>query len=168
MARAVVCAITGKKGNSDEFVKIKGKYYESQETYDTVQKQKDLHGKIVDTICFDFLSYRPGQVFPTMLPKKLNELSFYDNEVILQTIENNAKEIQYWLSNKQFDSDSGKIAYMFAIVKANINGEYAAWVRRKSQEEKAPTEIGSQEVLDLNRPTAKGKNIAEWLEEDEV
>lgn len=163
-----MCAITGEKGTSDGFTKINGKYYKSKELYDDAQRKKDVRKKIIDTVCFDFLDYSPGQVFPTMLPKKLKELEFYDNEVILQTIQNNASDIKYWLTHKQFESDSGRVAYLFAIVKAHINDEYAAWKRIKSQEEKPITEKEGADILETGRPAARGKDITDWLEDDEL
>ena len=76
MARPCKCAITGEKGTTDTFVKINGKYYKSQEIYDTNQMKKAKRKELIDFVCREFLGYGNGQPFPTSLPKKLNELSF--------------------------------------------------------------------------------------------
>ena len=101
------------------FVKINGKYYKSQEIYDADQKSKAKRKELIDYVCREFLRYGNGQPFPTSLPKKLNELSFYDDDVILETFKRCASDIHYQMEHKQFSAEYNKIAYMFAIIKQN-------------------------------------------------
>lgn len=169
MARKVKCQITHETGTSDIFVKINGKYYKSQEIYDEYILNSDLHKKIVSIIVDELLNYQTGQVFPTILYKKLKELDFYPNSVILQTIENNYDNIKYWINKKDFDSEFGKISYIFAIITNKINDTYKEWKRNeliKVQENKTHIEVN----LDINEEntTQKGKDLSRWLEEDEV
>lgn len=168
MPRKVKCAITGEYGTNETFVKIGTKYYKSQEIYDEDRRRKDLHKKIVDTILNDFLDYQQGQIPSSLLFKKLKELEFYDNEVILKTIEQQSDTIRYWMNNKEFKNDNGKIAYMFAIIKGSINDVYKDWKREKDLERKlqgADYNIPIDMDVEVNKQ--EGKDLSKWLEDDE-
>ena len=169
ISRPVKCAITGEQGTADTFIKIGTKYYKSQEIYDTVQRQKDLHKQIVNLICYELLDYQKGQKFPTLLTRKLKELDFYDNEVILKTVQNYKNDIIYWMNRKQIDSDTGKIYYIFAIINDHINDVYNQWKHDKKQivkEEKSEIEVSTDiDIKDLGT-NKEGKDISEWLEDD--
>jgi len=168
MARKVKCAITGEWGTNETFVKIGTKYYKSQEIYDEDRRRKDLHKKIVDIILNDFLDYQQGQIPSSLLFKKLKELEFYDNEVILKTIEQQSDTIRYWMNNKEFKNENGKIAYMFAIIKGSINDVYKDWKREKDLERKlqgADYNIPIDMDVEVNKQ--EGKDLSKWLEDDE-
>ena len=169
MARIVKCQITHEIGNTDTFIKIDGKYYKSQEIYDNHKRNTDIYKKIIYIISSDFLGYQKGQSFPTVLAKKLKELEFYPNEVILKTVENNYDNILYWMKNKEFSNDIGKISYIFAIIKNNINDVYRDWKRNqkiKVKENNTNIEL-SLDIQDINT-TQKGKDISAWLEEEDI
>lgn len=169
LARRCKCQITKEFGNTDIFIKIDGKYYKSQEIYDNHKKEQELRKEIIDIVLYDFLHYQQGQVFPTILTKKLKELDFYPNEVILKTIEVNSDNIRYWMDNKEFDSDYGKIAYMFAIIKNTINDVHRDWKREKriKREEKKSSIDINIDIQDINTAQV-GKDISNWLEDDEL
>ena len=120
MARSCKCAITGEVGTTDTFVKIGSKYYKSQEIYDADQRKKQTYKELIDYICREFLGYGNGQPFPPILPKKIKELSFYSNEVILETFKECTNDIHYWLEHKQFSNEYSMISYMFTILIGNI------------------------------------------------
>ncbi len=167
MARPCKCAITGEKGTTDTFVKINGKYYKSQEIYDADQKNKAKRKELIDYVCREFLRYGNGQPFPTSLPKKLNELSFYDDDVILETFKRCAPDIHYQMEHKQFSAEYNKVAYMFAIVKnaiADVNMEF----QRKKQQENTmkSTEIECSDLSSIGTKT-RGKDISSFLNDDE-
>jgi hypothetical protein len=169
MARKVKCAITGEDGTNETFIKIGSKYYKSQEIYDQDRRCKDLHKKIVDIILNDFLNYQQCQIPSSLLFKKLKELEFYDNEVILKTIEQQSDTIKYWMNNKEFQNDNGKIAYLFAIIKGSINDVHKEWERNKIVQQKE-----NQTSIDINidikqiNTSQKGKDITAWLEDDDI
>ena len=168
MARKVKCAITGEYCTNETFIKIGTKYYKSQEIYDEDRRRKDLHKKIVDTILNDFLDYQQGQIPSSLLFKKLKELEFYDNEVILKTIEQQSDTIRYWMNNKEFKNENGKIAYMFAIIKGSINDVYKDWKREKDLERKLHREDYSIPInIDITVNKQDGKDLSKWLEDDE-
>lgn len=167
MARAVVCQITKEKGTSDVFYKApNGKYYKSQKLYETWLKEKTDREEFIEMFATDFLGYKQGQVFPTILCKRLKELEFYGYDVINETVKKCRPSIEYALGTKNFSSDNGKIGYIFAIIKNNINDVY----KQKVEEEKKPIiEHYIDESVDIDniQTTHKEKNIKKWLEEDD-
>lgn len=132
MGRKVKCKITGEYGTSDDFVKIGQHYYKSQEIYDKHCEEQKYREKIVSLFCEDFLKYQVGQPCPTFLFKKLKELNFYSNEIILKTIEQNYSTIKYYSENKEFRNDVQKISYIFAIINNRISEVYKTEERKKT------------------------------------
>lgn len=168
MARKVKCQVTGQYGTTDTFSKINGKYYASKEIYDNWQSNINYRQKVIDKICFDFLNYEKGQVFPTALTKKLKELDFYGYEVIFETIQRSEKNIEYALTVKEFKNDSSKISYLMAIVKNNINDVYKE-LQRNERKAMLFIEEDTQGLTDIQKIQSKQqeKDIRKWLEEDE-
>ena len=167
MSRAVKCAITHEIGTTDTFIKIGSKYYKSQEIYDADQRKKEVYTQLVDYICREFLGYGNGQPFPPILPKKIKELSFYSNEIILETFKECADDIHYLLEHKQFSNEYGKISYMFTIVKGHI-----ADVAKKEKRMAASNEQVKNNMIecgDLSSIGSKkqGKDISRFLIDDE-
>lgn len=167
MSRAVKCAITHEIGTTDTFIKIGSKYYKSQEIYDADQRKKEVYKQLVDYICREFLGYGNGQPFPPILPKKIKELSFYSNEIILETFKECADDIHYLLEHKQFSNEYGKISYMFTIVKGHI-----ADVAKKEKRMAASNEQVKNNMIecgDLSSIGSKkqGKDISRFLIDDE-
>ena len=167
MARKVKCQITKEEGTSDVFYKApNGKYYKSQKLYEAWLKEKIDREEFLDMFATDFLGYKKGQVFPTVLCKRLKELEFYGYDVINQTVKKCKSSIEYALTHKDFASENGKISYIFAIIKNNINDVYKQIV----EEEKKPiVEHCIDETVDIDniQTTHKEKNIKKWLEEDD-
>jgi hypothetical protein len=168
MARKVKCSITKEEGTNETFYKVNDKYYKSQEIYENDKLQKQLYKEIIDYVCNDFLNYKQGQIFPTSLTKKLKELSFYDNEVILKTLKTKSKEIDYWLQNKTFDSDYGKVSYIFAIVKNSINDIYKQWKHEKDIIKREITIDTSVTVDEIPISHKQKGSILEFLEEGDI
>jgi len=169
MARKVKCQVTQEYGMSDEFIKIDNKYYKSQQVYDQYKKNTEDYKLLINLICNDFLNYQKGQVFPTMLTKKIKELEFYPNEVIIKTVEKNYETLKYWMDNKEFSNDTGKISYLFAIIKGNINDIYKEWKRNNLTEQyEKKSIIDTEENIETLNTTQKGKDISNWLEDDEL
>lgn len=169
LGRKCKCVVTGEYGNTDIFVKYGNKYYKSDEIYQEDRKKKDTRKKLVDYICTEFLDYHPGQPFPPMLPKKLKELEYYDNEIILETFQQKAQDIHYWLKAKQFDSDIGRLSYIFAIVNNSISDiQRKKNIAKKQKLQQGQTYVEQNINLDDIGTTAIGKNLSTWLEEDEL
>lgn len=167
MARSCKCAITGEIGTTDTFVKIGSKYYKSQEIYDAELQRKAKRRELIDYICREFLGYGNGQPFPTSLPKKIKELEFYSDDIILETFKKCSPEINYQLEHKQFSSEYGKLSYIFAIVKNNIADVYTEVQRKQKQDEiSRKTEIECDNLSNVGTKT-RGKDISSFLDDDE-
>lgn len=169
--RQVKCQITGEWGTSDTFVKIKDKYYKSQEIYDKEQHRKDIHKQLIDFVCYKLLDYQKGQKFPTSLTKKLKELSFYDDEVVLKTVQDYENDIVFWLNKKGIDKEYGKISYIFAIINSHINDVYNQWKREKlTQEKNSQINQDTNIDIDINKIETKHKekDLSAWLEDDDI
>lgn len=167
MSRKVKCFITGEEGTSDTFVKIGSHYYKSQAVYDQYRHEIDTRNAIVTRIANEFLGYQTGQKFPAYIQKKLNELNYYSYDVILKTIDKMSDKIMYYMNNKEFKNESGKISYIFAIISNNINDvnkEYQ-W-KRKNEEHEHHTEI--VDIPEEIPTPSKVKDISSWLDGDDM
>lgn len=173
MARKVKCFITGEYGDSDHFIKIGKHYYRSQEVYDEDKRLKQQRKDLIDYICRTFLGYGEGQPFPASLGKKLKKLEYYDNAVVLETFKQCANDIKYWLSNKSFDSEFGKVSYMFAIVEgriADVNRKYIA----KERDRESELSKNTNDIQDFDNPNlsgiskSKSKNLSAFLDGDDL
>lgn len=167
MGRPCKCHITGVEGNTDTFVKIGRFYYQSQAVYDQYRHEVDTRNAIVSKIAYDFLGYQTGQKFPSYIQKKLNELKFYSYDVILRTIENMQDNILYYMNNKEFKNESGKISYIFAIISNNINdvNKSYQWNKKCEQQEH------NTEIIDIpeSAPASSNvKDITSWLDGDDI
>ena len=168
MSRKCKCAITGEIGTADTFVRINGRYYKSQQVYDADQKRKEQRRELIDYICREFLGYGNGQPFPTSLPIKLKELSFYDDSVILETFKQCSSDIDYQFEHKQFASEYNKISYMFAIVKGRIAEINAELIRKQKQESfHKPISIECNDISSVGT-RIQGKDISGFLDDDEL
>ena len=172
MARKVKCQITKEEGTSDVFYKApNGKYYKSQKLYETWLKEKIDREEFLDMFATDFLGYKKGQVFPTVLCKRLKELEFYGYDVINQTVKKCKSSIEYALTHKDFASENGKISYIFAIIKNNINDVYKECQRKEKIEERQEKKIviietvDERSIMDIGSKQ-KGKDISEFLEDE--
>lgn len=168
MARSCKCAITGEVGTTDTFVKIGNRYYKSQEVYDSDQRKKESYKQLIDYICREFLGYGNGQPFPPILPKKIKELSFYSNDVILETFKQCADDIHYWIDHKQFSSEYGMISYIFTIVKgkiADVSNKEKMIAASNNQTNKNTIECNDLSDIGSKK---KGKDISRFLDDDDI
>lgn len=167
MGRRVRCVVTKEYGTSDTFYKADDNhYYKTKEIYEQNKQDKKYRSLIKDTICFNFLEYQKGQKFPTILTKKLKDLSFYPNEVIYQTIQDQKENIEYWVKHKEFSSDYGKIAYIFAIITNHINDVYRSWKTKKYQQNKQE-QIQKEPVEIIQSKQHENTDISKWLDGDD-
>ena len=170
MARKVKCQVTGEYGTADTFVKINNKYYKSMEIYENNRREKDLWNELIKYICDNFLGYEKGQPFPSLITRKLNELSFYKREVIMQTFKEKEKDILYQINqDNKLNNDQDKIFYMFAIIRNSINDVNKRFKRKQLTEVKQQkSEIDIETNIKELGTNKKGKDISSWLEDDEI
>lgn len=169
MSRSVKCYVTGEIGTNDTFVKIGCHYYKSRAVYEKYRHEIDTRNAVVSMIAVKFLGYQRGQKFPAYIQKKLNEFSFYSYDVILRTFEKCSDSIIYYMSKKEFRNESGKIAYIFAVLSNNINdvNKELEW-DKKAQEKESKTEMNSEQGINMMRPNTKVKNVSAWLDEEDL
>lgn len=126
--RKVKCCITHEYGSSTDFIKINGKYYKSQQVYDTMLIQRQAREDF-KALLMRLIGYEEGQPYPKIVDKKIAELKFYQPTILLATLQYLYKSLEYHMQNKVFVSDFSKISYIFAAISNNIND-----IRRKEED----------------------------------
>jgi len=174
MPRRVKCQATGEYGTSDFFIKIGGKYYKSQEIYDENERKKKERNKTFGYFKYNFLKLDKKQHLPTIVYKEVNNINSYGFDIINATIEENMDSIMYALSHKDFNSEVGKVRYVMAIIKNNINDIYKKEQRlnKSSLESRCKVEQGAiteEEIAIEDKPilVKPKRDIRAWLEDDE-
>ena len=168
MARKVKCAVTGEIGTSDTFIKIGSHYYKNQAVYDADQKNKQSYRQLVEYICYEFLGYGDGQPFPSSLPKFIKKLSYYDNDVILETFKSCSDVIHWCLRNNEFSSEYGKLSYIFRIVENKIADVHKnVLLRQKQERETKRVMVESEDLMDLGTKK-RGKDISNFLDDEDL
>lgn len=150
MGRSVKCAITGEMGTTDTFVKIGKHYYKSQEIYDEAMKQKTARKEALNIIASDFFQYETGRPFPVLINKKYQELSFYDDETILEAIKEIRNSVSEYCKYKTFDSEYGRAAYVFAAINNHVGDVYNRRQKQKKRAEQLNAQIERQEPIEVD------------------
>lgn len=188
----VKCMATGAKGPRNTFYKApNGRYFQSEAVYqawlegrrrekakkDRPKPQKkagrtsESYKKICDTIAV-YIGYdeEAGQPMPTIVFRKLKELEFYSDEIILMTLEESRSAIQWAMTNKKFDNDSAKATYMMAIVRNNIGSVYRREKDKTKKAAKQESDTDIDTMVDLSNVGAvhKGKDVSSLLGGDDL
>lgn len=177
MARKVKCFATKESGMSDSFFKApNGKYFKNEDVYKAwvagknakttkpkkeklSEEEKENRAKIIDELS-DIIGYKKGQPFPTVMTRKLKDLSFYTNEVILETVRKSRQSILWAFQTKNFETDYQKISYMMGIIRNRLPEVSRDIENRKKAElsiEKAKT-INVEDIESVNKKEAKIKD----------
>lgn len=169
MARKVKCCVSGKWGTSDTFLKIDGRYYESQEVYDWHKRMSNCWKLMIDKITIDYLGYQKGEPYPTILNKRLKSLDFYDNEVIYRTVLYCDESISNAMKTKHFDSTYMKIQYILAILRNNIAKVWkivrAERKAAKEQNKKLDDIVYVESLDNVDNPKQINKDISKYVED---
>jgi hypothetical protein len=173
MARKVKCCITGEYGTNETFFCVikngKKKYYKSEEVYYQHEAKLKLHKDLIAYILTEILGYAAGQVPSTILFLKLQELKFYEDEVILETFKAKKNDILYQINQPgKFRDDNSKIFYMFAIIKNNINDVYKKVKTRKPEILDNNSIIYDPSDLANDNTDNKQKDISRFLEDEDI
>lgn len=124
--RRVKCHFTGEVGSSLAFYKAPdGFYYKSESIYQEKLHKAAVHKQLLCAIA-DVMMFDSSMAFPTIILKKLKELSFYGDDIILATLEQCRDSIGYAMRTKEFASEYNRAAYVMAILKNHINDVYKA------------------------------------------
>lgn len=171
--RRVKCWATGAWGTTLTYYKAPdGHWYKDEETYQDKLHKAAMHKQLLATLA-DVMMFDPSMAFPTVIPKKLKEFAFYDDEIILATIEQCRDTIGYAMRTKEFTSEYGRAAYVMAIIKNHINDVYKAARSNaavKAKQEAKATEVPVLQDLDFQMPTNSNhahRDISDFLFDDE-
>lgn len=169
-SRTVVCAVTGEKGSSLDFVHIGTKYYKSQEVYDEMRREVDTWAAIKDFLAYDICDYGETQKFPSYLTKVLKDLRFYNYKIVAEVIRKNSSYLCEIAHTKEFSSERGKLMYIFAIINNEANELYQKEKRKKRLEKITEDPHVDLMVETLNEaPKApikqKNRDISRYIEE---
>lgn len=149
--------------------KAEGHYYTSEELYEADKKKRKDRYDLIDYVCKEFLNYAEGAPFSTFLPRKLQEISFYDDDLILQVFHEQASTIHDRFAVMDFANELNKISYMVGIVR---NALPEALQRRNREEKQQETNLYVKEEFipeEVQSPTrASGKDLSSWLDEEDL
>ena len=180
MPRLCKCHATGERGDVKSFYRPSNEkyYFKDKETYETWKIEEDLRKmksqkrrEINDKIA-EFIRYEKGQTFPTNICRTIKELEvFYGLDVILETMNESAANIQWAMDNKEFKNEYGKCNYLMAIVKNNINDVWKRKKREKKEVENINRVLNSEDIdvsMPVNKPIKNKKtDISQFLDEDD-
>lgn len=161
--RLVIDRITGEKADASTLYKAAdGKYYTSKTAYDALLQERECRLKCLDLIGAS-LQYPEGSKLPTIAYKRLGELSPFGYSVVLQVIREHMRDIEWAMRNRDFRDDSGRVMYIFGIIKNNVGQKY----RESKRVEKPNTP--SVDYLSCSTETRnaaqKTRDISRFLEE---
>lgn len=171
MPRRVKCQITGAFGTSDTFYRApNGKYYASEALYSSYKKMMKEREEVLTYFLSTFLGIekKPGMKVPGLLLKKIKEYEgFYGYDVLLDCLEGERRRIAVATSRIHFESETGKISYIFAIVDNYINGYLKKKRMREEQLKKAAASEGDAPETELTAVSHREKDIRGWLDDEE-
>ena len=117
-----------------------------------------------------YLGYEDSKDFNSYLAKRLDAMSYeYSYEIILSTIIDCKKSMDYAITHKEFKTDIGKISYLCAIISNNLKDT----LKTKQKKELIQEGLEKRDEIDytlLNKekitiPT-KRKDFSIFLDED--
>ena len=167
----VKCVDTDDKIDRDLAYKVivngKNKYYSSKEGYDNCVMNNSYR-----TDCIKLIREIMGYVFkemklPTLTYKKIAEYKEpigYD--VLYNTLVNQKENIEWHLYNKQFDSESKRVAYLFGIVRNHYIEEYQKKIVEKRMKRTSESEFEDLDEINTIERKQKVKNLSRYLDED--
>lgn len=165
--RRVRCVETGEYGSSLTFFKAPdGHYYKDEATYESHFKRVSTRKRLMDVIA-RHLGYTPGMVFPSVVTKYLKELSFYGDEVILETFDRYFGDVDFAMRTKTFDSDQQRAAYMMAMIRGHINDVYKEIKREQESQERVSVQeiVSPSELALIGSAQHKHKDISRFLDD---
>ena len=172
--KKVRCFLTKEYGTNETFYRPEdgphsNHYFKNKEIYDEWRSKAEIRKKINDMIA-DFTGYYNGEVFPTVVPKKLKELEEkYDIFTVYDTIIDKKNDIQYAMDSMEFNSEYGKCSYLMAIIVNNINDVSKRKKRKEKLKAKEEIEANSDyfEFKFMPRPVTNknDRDISQFLED---
>ena len=145
------------------------KYYSSEAAYKKMCRNAEYRAKCID-LTMGLLEYKSFMKLPTLFYKRLKECEGYGYDVVYRCIQMKGKDIQWAIHNKTFNSEVGKIMYVWAILNNHMNDALKEVVaERRAEEKKKITTAVEESVnvdLDIDNKTQRTVNISEFLEDE--
>ena len=167
--RKVKLQDTGEYSTSDVAYQAPNKkYYSNEAAYKKIIINTTYRQKCIDTM-YELLEYKEFMKIPTYFYKRLKECEGYGYDVVYRCIQNKAKDIKWALNNKDFNSEVGKMMYIWAILNNSMNDALKEVVaERRAEEKKNKTTAVEESVnVDLNITEKKQHtvDISRFLED---
>ena len=144
------------------------KYYSSKAAYEKMAANATYRAKCIDTM-YNILDYQTFMKLPTYFYKRLKECEGYGYEVVYRCMLDKANDIRWAVKNKDFNSEVGKMMYIWAILNNYMNDALRKVVaERREIERKLKTTATEQSVnvdLDIDNGDQHTVNISRFLED---
>ena len=166
--RQVKCQDTGELRCSDELFKAPNKkYYSSQEAWEHVEQNKIYRQKCIDFL-MDLLGYKTGMKLPTVTFKLIKEYEEpYGLDVLYATMVATRQSCEWALINRDFQQETAKIWYLFAVFQNNAMTEWKKKVAAQKSEQMAAKQSENlviEEESDMTYVPQEKKDIRRFLE----
>ena len=165
--RKVKLQDTGEYSTSDiAYQAPNKKYYSSEAAYKKMMINTRYRQKCIDGM-YELLGYKEFMKIPTYFYKRLKECEGYGYDVVYRCIQIKAKDIQWALNNKEFNTEVGKMMYIWAILNNSMNDALKEVVAERREEEKKNEKSEEAVNVDLDITTVKQHtvNISRFLED---
>lgn len=144
------------------------KYYSSKAAYEKMARNAEYRAKCIDAM-YSLLEYQSFMKLPTYFYKRLKECEGYGYDVVYKCILNKAKDIQWAIKNKDFNSEIGKMMYIWAILNNHMNDALKEVAADRRAEEKRSKISAVEESVNVDLDIDNGKqstvDISKFLEE---
>ena len=169
----VKCLDTGEKMEKSEAyclnINGRNKYYSSKAGYEQFVYNNYYRKKSIDLIR-DMMGYvLPQMQLPTLTYKKIEEMfkEPIGYDVLYNTLVSQRQSIEWALQNKEFNSETAKIMYLFGIVKNNYMEEWRKKVAEKRlAEQHVQSESEDISEIDTIERKQEVKDLRSFLDED--
>lgn len=141
-----------------------GQYYFSSE----IAKKKYESNKFWRPKCIDLISEILGEepkLLSTYLYKRIKDFENVGYIVLYHTVRDQENSIRHALDIKDFDTDFGKISYVFAIITNNYK-ETIKRLKTEKAKNNTPKIVDEREIKTVKNPTQKVKDIKHYIDEE--
>lgn len=144
------------------------KYYSNEAAYQKMERNAVYRKKCIEGM-YELLEYKEFMKMPTYFYKRLKECEGYGYDVVYKCMQMKARDIKWAIHNKEFDTEVGKMMYIWAILNNNMNDALKQVVaeRREKERKLKDTKTEQSVNVDLDITTVKQRtvNISRFLEE---
>jgi len=167
--RRVKLQDTGEYGTSSTAYQAPNKkYYSSEAAYLKMAANATYRAKCIDAM-YAILEYKTFMKLPTYFYKRLKECEGYGYDVVYRCMLDKANDIRWAVNNKDFNSEVGKMMYIWAILNNYMNDALKEVVaERRERERKSKTTATEESVnvdLDIDNGDQHTVNISRFLED---